>query len=166
VPLNELKSNYQFVVKSLEELNLFAADLANKLSSYALTTGASVGLVGELGSGKTTFVRALLTLFGEHDCDSPSYVLMKEYVGGGYCFEHWDLYRLAKSDNTRQISQDTLLELSLFEPIEPKKIRLIEWVNLAPELQSSCDLIVEFNFLDDVYSTERLVCVKSQKNDR
>jgi tRNA threonylcarbamoyladenosine biosynthesis protein TsaE len=90
-----------------------------------LRGGETIGLVGELGAGKTTFTRYLVAALGFHlDVSSPSYVLSHEYAERGmpYKVEHWDLYRVSA------------LPEELAEPPSPKTIRLIEWADKFPEL--------------------------------
>lgn len=60
-----------------------------------LKTGDCLGLVGGLGSGKTTLVKGIACGLGvkEEDVSSPSFVLIKEYAGRIPLY-HFDLYRL------------------------------------------------------------------------
>ncbi|MDD3104273.1 MAG: tRNA (adenosine(37)-N6)-threonylcarbamoyltransferase complex ATPase subunit type 1 TsaE, partial [Candidatus Cloacimonetes bacterium] len=70
--------------------------------------GAIISLFGELGSGKTFFVKALGAFLGiSEDIDSPSFVLFKEYHCGRFPLYHLDLYRLKH--------EDELLDLGLLD---------------------------------------------------
>jgi tRNA threonylcarbamoyladenosine biosynthesis protein TsaE len=62
-----------------------------------LRQGASVGLYGELGSGKTTMVRGIASAFGidRRDVTSASFTIIAEYPGR-HPFFHVDLYRIEK----------------------------------------------------------------------
>lgn len=64
-----------------------------------LRAGDIIGLVGELGSGKTTFVRGLALGLGidPRRVRSPTFTLINEYSGGALPVYHLDLYRLEPS---------------------------------------------------------------------
>lgn len=77
----------------LEEAQL--AGLAQRWAP-ALREGGIVHLSGELGAGKTTFVRALLRALGVGErVKSPTYSLIESYRVDGLDIHHLDLYRLA-----------------------------------------------------------------------
>ena len=91
----------------------------------ALRGGLVVGLSGELGAGKTTFVRHLISAAGGdlRAVSSPTYTLQPEYtLPNGLKVEHWDLYRL------------TVLPMELEESPSPTTVRLIEWPERCPDL--------------------------------
>lgn len=94
-----------------------------------------IALDGDLGSGKTTFTRALVSaLGGDTDVSSPTYVLCNEYtLADGRTAEHWDLYR------TNQIP------LELLEDANPLSIRIIEWASRYQELIARCNVMLSFS---------------------
>ena len=105
-----------------------------------LRGGLSIGLRGELGAGKTTFVRYLITAAGgdSRAVASPTYTLQHEYpLPSGLTVEHWDLYRL------------TSLPLELEEAPGAKIVRLIEWPEKCPEVLSSLTCHIRFSHIDD-----------------
>jgi tRNA threonylcarbamoyladenosine biosynthesis protein TsaE len=71
------------------------ADLATRLGP-----GARVLLHGELGAGKTAFVRGVATGLGidPDEVSSPTFTLVQEYRGGRLPLFHVDLYRLAAGE--------------------------------------------------------------------
>ncbi len=82
-------------MKIITNLAQETVELGRQLGKH-LKAGDILGLIGELGSGKTTLVKGLASGLGirerEEVC-SPSFVLIKEYAGKIPLF-HFDLYRL------------------------------------------------------------------------
>ena len=112
-------------------------DLANYLAPL-LRAGDIITLFGDLGSGKTFFVKQLGKALGiDEEIDSPSFILMKEYSGGRIPLYHLDLYRLK---NREEIS-----ELGLFDILE-KGITVIEWPLLVNDILPYQTLKLEFHF--------------------
>jgi len=88
---------------------------------YALTLvgGACVALVGDLGSGKKTFVQGLAQGLGvEQRVSSPSYLILQEYTGRLPLF-HLDAYRLH--------SADELFEIGFEDYLDARGVIVVEW---------------------------------------
>ena len=78
------------ISRSPDQTRIVAADFAK-----TLIAGSVVKLVGDLGSGKTEFVKGLATgLNCENVVTSPTFTLIHEYRGGRLPLFHMDLYRL------------------------------------------------------------------------
>src|SRR5215472_13291479 len=98
---------------------------------------AVLALSGELGSGKTTFVKALAPALEVQELiTSPTFVLMNEYASGRLPLYHVDLYRLRESsqeavDNHSGSDQllDRLefLKAELQELMQRRSVVVIEW---------------------------------------
>jgi len=112
-------------------------DLAHYIAPL-LGPGSVVTLSGDLGSGKTFFVKALGSFLGiTEEIDSPSFVLLKEYHSGIYPLYHMDLYRLKR--------EEELLDLGILDMIE-SGITIIEWPRLAQEILPYETISLEFGF--------------------
>jgi tRNA threonylcarbamoyladenosine biosynthesis protein TsaE len=108
------------VTHSEAETSAVAKDLAR-----SLTTGAVVLLSGDLGAGKTAFVRGLAEGLGIDPelVSSPTFTLIQEYRGGRLPLHHVDLYRL------RSIEVD---DLGLDELTLEGGVTAIEWPDRLP----------------------------------
>jgi tRNA threonylcarbamoyladenosine biosynthesis protein TsaE len=100
------------------------ADVARAIAA-SLSPGAVLLLIGDLGAGKTAFVRGLAEGLGvsPEDVSSPTFTLIQEYRGGRVPLIHVDLYRL---DNAREIDELGLQELGL------NSVLAIEWAEKLP----------------------------------
>lgn len=86
----------------------------------ALQEGGVVFLRGKLGSGKTTFARALLHALGVGErVKSPTYSLLERYAINGRDAFHLDLYRIADAGELEWLGLDEL--------DAPETLVLVEW---------------------------------------
>jgi len=92
---------------SVADTERIAADLASSLRG-----GECIALHGELGAGKTQFVRGLLAGLGgdTRTVSSPTYVLLNVYDTGRLPLFHLDAYRVAGADDFESIGFTELLE--------------------------------------------------------
>lgn len=95
------------------------------------TSGWTVLLEGELGAGKSTLARALITAFG-HDgpVPSPTYTLVEPYQVSGRVIYHIDLYRISNEEELTYLGWSELDD----------GLRLVEWPDRAPGLAAHADL--------------------------
>jgi tRNA threonylcarbamoyladenosine biosynthesis protein TsaE len=109
------KSTESFTTSSPEETEAVAAKLAQSLSA-----GDVVLLTGELGAGKTTFVRGAAKALGvSANVTSPTFAIGNVYDGARLEVAHVDLYRLG------QISIDD--EAVLDDFLTPARVAFVEW---------------------------------------
>lgn len=97
-----------------------------------------VALIGELGSGKTTFTKGLALGLGIKSADkvlSPSFVLLKEYKGRIPLY-HFDLYRLDKIEQLEQLGYE--------EYFYGQGVSAIEWAEKAKALLPAEYLKIKF----------------------
>ncbi len=76
-----------------------------------LNPGAVIAYRGDLGAGKTAFTRGLARGLGYTEpVTSPTYTIVNEYLGGRLPLFHFDMYRLASSDDLWDIGWEDYLE--------------------------------------------------------
>lgn len=123
--------------------------LAARLAGQA-APGEVILLVGNLGSGKTTFVQGFCTGLGVPvKATSPTFTLMHIYQGGRCPIYHFDFYRM---NTTSEIAA-----LGLEEYWEGEGISLIEWPQLAWPLLPDKPLAVRFDMPDFAGQPERRI---------
>ena len=98
-----------------------------------------VGLEGELGAGKTTFVAGLLRELG-HDgaVRSPTYTFIETYQLAGRAIHHCDLYRINRADEIEELG---LRELAIDDAL-----LLVEWPSRAAGKLEGFDLLVRLEY--------------------
>lgn len=102
----------------------------------AVLHGMNVRLVGDLGAGKTTLVRALLKSLGHAGpVKSPTYSLLESYALNAGLFHHFDFYRFE--------SPEEFLEAGLDECFGQDAVCLVEWPEKAAGYLPPADLTVE-----------------------
>lgn len=102
--------------------------------------GVNIGLVGDLGAGKTALVRGIARKLGvEGPITSPTFNLRKSYrvkkTGGADNLQHIDLYRFERGrENDLREIDDWLSDQSA--------ITFVEWIDNIPELLWKANIIV------------------------
>ena len=96
----------EFITHSPAETEALGAALAN-----ILLPGTVLAYEGDLGAGKTAFTRGLAAGLGCTDMvTSPTYTIVNEYLSGRLPLFHFDMYRLASSDDLWDIGWEDYLE--------------------------------------------------------
>ena len=134
-----IATNSEIIDISLE---VKTAELAKNFSKI-LKKGDIVFFHGEIGVGKTTFIRHLVNhlqaknRLNPTEVTSPTFNLVNEYDVGIFIIQHYDLYRLKKSDETKNIG---LLEN------QKEIITLIEWPEkIDNKIDNKIDLFFEYS---------------------
>ncbi len=103
--------------------------------------GEVIILNGNLGAGKTFFIRSMLKKFGIENVSSPTFSIVNEY-NGKFKFYHFDFYRIKNSAELFDIGFNDYLN-------DPDAITLIEWGELLPEVLPHKRLEIRINIIDD-----------------
>ncbi len=135
----------QIKTTSLAQTEEFAINFAKKF------TGSVIALIGELGAGKTTFVKGFAKGLGITDqIISPTFVLMRQHKipNSNNTLYHLDLYRLEGTINTRSIGLNELFH-------DPHALILIEWADRLPSLPPNTNVIK----IDRTSESDRLIII-------
>jgi tRNA threonylcarbamoyladenosine biosynthesis protein TsaE len=113
-----------------------------------LKPGNVVALAGDLGAGKTEFVKGLAAgLDATAAVTSPTFTLIHEYQGGRLPLYHMDFYRLSSEAELDEIGFDDYLNQS--------GICAVEWANRFPERIPNAAIWVTLSITEN---NERLIC--------
>ena len=114
------------------------AALAHSLPSALPSRALRIYLSGDLGAGKTTFVRGFLRGLGvEGHIKSPTYSLLEFYGAPPWQLLHLDFYRLAEPDD--------VLALGLADHDVAQSLWLIEWPERAQGVLPIPDLVLRLS---------------------
>lgn len=125
-------------VESLEDLNAAAKWLLDELKGLKI-----VAINGEMGAGKTTFIKSLCKYMGvEDEVSSPTFSLVNEYHSQEYgSIYHFDFYRLEDEDEVWNIGLDDYLYSGAYCFMEwPEKI-----CNFIPPKHARLNISLEAN---------------------
>jgi tRNA threonylcarbamoyladenosine biosynthesis protein TsaE len=117
-------------INNLTELKDFA-----ERTAAGLRGGETIGLVGDLGAGKTTFTQALAAALGVTDAvRSPTFVLMNVHEITAVGAQH-GIRRLCHVDAYRIEDESELFGIGLEEYLhDPHCVTVVEWADRAPSL--------------------------------
>ena len=124
----------EYIVNNIDETNKVAEDLVSKLKGKSV-----IALSGNLGAGKTTFVKAIANKLGvEENVTSPTFVLIKLYNTKDEKIKkiiHVDCYRLDGKEDLYEIGLEDYLEYE-------DSLVVIEW---ADKIVNLPDDIIKIN---------------------
>ena len=129
-------------------------ELAKEFTKY-LKGGEFVFLYGEMGVGKTTFVKYFINEYQkinnltQTEITSPTFSLLNEYQVKDIRIKHYDLFRINRKEDINN--------LDIFEK-DNKLITLIEWPQLIADTQDIKFITLTFNYLNDL--NDRIVDIK------
>ena len=127
---------------SVEETRRAGARLAASAKA-----GDIYALIGELGTGKTEFVRGFVaSLCAGCAVRSPTFTLVNIYDTPAYPVYHFDFYRLKKAEE--------LIEIGFHEYVQGDGVCFIEWADMFPEAIPSAVQQIRFT---DMGNGQRLI---------
>lgn len=137
--------NRTMLVRSATEMEEEAARFARGLTPNA-QQATVVALQGDLGAGKTTFVRGMLRFFGiTESVTSPTFVIAKTYspnVGPFTRIVHIDAYRLHDANELHTIGWDDVL-------LNPHTLVLLEWPEQVAGALPQESTTVRLSYIDE-----------------
>ena len=143
----------QIITNSPNETKIIASDLSKNIS-----VGKIIALIGDLGSGKTTFTQGFAKgLNIDEHVGSPTFKLVSEYYGKIRLY-HVDCYRLLNSVDFLKMGGENLL-------LPYEGITLIEWADIIDDILP-LDTIKIFFSRDSDAPNKRIIEIKNLNGDK
>ena len=102
-----------------------------------------INLIGNLGAGKTTFVRGLIQELGfDEFVKSPTFTIVESYESDNLKVFHFDLYRIEDDKELQAIGVEDYLT-------EENAITLVEWPEKSKRYFNNPNYIIELNHCDN-----------------
>lgn len=144
---------YNIVMKkiahNLEELVEIAKNFLENIEPTA-SRATIIGLHGDLGSGKTAFVKVSAVLLGvAENVTSPTFLIEKKYrlpqkAGGGYFKQliHIDAYRLSSGSDLLKLDWQNIVS-------DPLNLIVVEWPEIVQDILPADYKRINFQFIDE-----------------
>ena len=124
-------------VMSFDEINIFAKKLANYVNA-----GDLIALIGDLGTGKTTFSQNFAKELGvTENLKSPTFNYVLEYFSGRIPLYHFDVYRLG--------SPEEIYEIGYEDYLNSDGVVLVEWANIIESELSKEYIEIKLEYFDE-----------------
>ena len=109
-----------------------------------ISQGLAIALKGDLGAGKTTFVKGLAKGLGVSEAyciTSPTFTIINEYPASSFTLYHLDLYRLSSADELDDIGFDDITG--------DNHVIVVEWPEILKDISFPFDIEIRFEFDED-----------------
>ncbi len=132
----------KYIINNLQEMKDFATELSTFITSSNI--GNFIGLIGNLGSGKTQFTKFFAESLGclMDDVTSPTFAILNEYDCQSNKIYHFDLYRLNSVEELEEIGYKDFLYAN--------GISIVEWVDKIPSAIPYFGIILKFEVFGQV----------------
>ncbi len=142
---------FSVVTKNENETMLMAEKLAHTVGKGVVFT-----LVGDLGAGKTHFVKGFVKGMGSNALvTSPTFTLLNVYEGGKVPIYHFDMYRLSSKEEAEELGFNEYFDLNSLDGVV-----LVEWPQQVDGLINCPHIEIKIEKLD---GNNRKIIVGSQK---
>ena len=127
--------DYKYTSRSIQD----TMELAENIESE-IFPGMVICLDGELGSGKTVFVKGFAKSLGiTENITSPTFNIVKEYENGESLLNHMDVYRLEDSDTT----------IAFNDYFNSGGVTIIEWASIIKDKLPEERLDIKFKLVNE-----------------
>ena len=134
------------ISNSAEETEKIAVSYAKQLKP-----GVVIGLTGDLGAGKTCWVRGLVKGLGGKDrVHSPTFALLNLYEECSIPVAHLDLYHLESIEEILDAGLESYL-------LSPNGITIVEWIERWPDFVPPASVLYKKIFIEVLSESQRRI---------
>lgn len=127
--------DFKFVSKDINDTLTIAENIESEKFANMV-----ICLDGELGSGKTVFVKGFASALGiNENITSPTFNIIKEYSSGELSLYHMDVYRIDDVDN----------DIGITDYYNKGGVTIIEWSEMIKDLLPEERLEIKFKIIDE-----------------
>lgn len=127
-------------------------ELAKKLADF-VSENTVIALIGDLGTGKTTFTKTFSKAFGvKETLKSPTFNYVLEYLSGRLPLYHFDVYRLCEAEE--------IYEIGYQDYINNGGVAIIEWANIIEDELPKEYIKIAFEYSNSGLDDERIVKIE------
>lgn len=143
----------------IKKLNFNEIDnLAKKLANFS-KENTIIALVGDLGTGKTTFSKTFAKELGvKETLKSPTFNYVLEYLSGRLPLYHFDVYRLCDAQEIYEIGYEDF--------INSGAISLVEWADIIESELPNEYIKINFFYDDENLENGRIIDLKYVGNEK
>ena len=127
---------FSFISKSEEDTIAIAREFADSIEN-----GMIIIFFGNLGAGKTFFIKQVLQKFNIKNANSPTFAIVNEYKGDRI-FYHLDFYRINKETELFDIGIEDYF-------YDQESVIFIEWGNLFPKILPKKRIEINISYNDN-----------------
>lgn len=141
-------------VLKFDEIN----KIAEKLSDF-VEAGDIIALIGDLGTGKTTFTKTFAKKLGvKENLKSPTFNYVLEYFSGRLPLYHFDVYRLSEPEEIYEVGYEDYLN--------GDGVILVEWANLIESELPKEYIEIKFEYSGDDTRSVSLEYVGNKEKEK
>lgn len=142
--------NKELITNSPEETEAFGTEVARYITEDK-TAPKFIALYGDLGVGKTAFVRGLASVIAPNSIvRSPTFAIVNEYRAGKSSLFHFDMYRIE--------DEDELYSIGFYDYLD-RGVCVVEWSENIPYALPENYLKIEISKNDPAKPDERKISV-------
>lgn len=141
-------------IMSFKEIDLLASNL-----SRFVDKGDVVALIGDLGTGKTTFTQKFAKALGvSENLKSPTFNYVLEYFSGRLPLYHFDVYRLSEAEEIYEVGYEDYLN--------SEGVLMIEWANIIESELPKEYIEINFEYNDEDSRQVEIKYIGNEKKEK
>ncbi|MDP0488768.1 MAG: tRNA (adenosine(37)-N6)-threonylcarbamoyltransferase complex ATPase subunit type 1 TsaE [Fusobacterium sp. JB021] len=141
-------------IMSFKEIDLLASNLSRFVGK-----GDVVALIGDLGTGKTTFTQKFAKALGvSENLKSPTFNYVLEYFSGRLPLYHFDVYRLSEAEEIYEVGYEDYLN--------SEGVLMIEWANIIESELPKEYIEINFEYNDEDSRQVEIKYIGNEKKEK